>query len=167
MFCFHCECRRKMTPFSRLGLGCGRASSAPTDGRRKREQIEIDHDQVYGHQFPRGFSAFPFPTSLQQAGTGLGTRPRRQVNLDIQLPTSRDLYNAREREVGSLWAYDARSSGPLPLFSPCGALSRPSFIPAVHSIRRRAQGRSRPAHLGRRRLGLEGPEHGGRLDRHG
>ena len=63
-----------MTPFPRLGLGCGVASSAPTDGRRKREQIEIDRDQVYGHQFPREFSAFPFPTSLQQAGTGLGTR---------------------------------------------------------------------------------------------
>ena len=159
-----------MTPFPRLGLGCGVASSAPTDGRRKREQIEIDHDQVYGHQFPRGFSAFPFPTSLQQAGTGLGTRNLADRSISTSnFPTSapRDLYNAREREVGSLWAYDARSSGPLPLFSPCGALSRPSFIPAAHSIRRRAQGRSRPAHLGRRRLGLEGPEHGGMLDRHG
>ena len=115
--------------------------------------------------FPRSRSQLPYSKRERDWERG----PRRQVNLDIQLPTSasRDLYNAREREVGSLWAYDARSSGPLPLFSPCGALSRPSFIPAAHSIRRRAQGRSRPAHLGRRRLGLEGPEHGGMLDRHG
>ena len=51
--------------------------------------------------------------------------------------------------------------------APAEHFLRPSFIPAAHSIRRRAQGRSRPAHLGRRRLGLEGPEHGGMLDRHG
>jgi hypothetical protein len=51
----------------------------------------------------------------------------------------------------------------LPWFGPSGA----SFIPATHPDRCRVEWRSRPAHLGRRRLGLDGREHGSTLDWHG
>jgi hypothetical protein len=51
----------------------------------------------------------------------------------------------------------------LPWFGPSGA----SFIPATHPHRCRVEWRSRPAHLGRRRLGLDGREHGSALDWHG
>ena len=47
--------------------------------------------------------------------------------------------------------------------APSGA----SFIPATHPHRCRVEWQSRPAPLGRRRLGLDGREHGGTLEWHG
>ena len=46
-------------------------------------------------------------------------------------------------------------------------LRSPSFIPATHPDRRRVEWQSRPAPFGRRRLGLDGREHGGTLEWHG
>lgn len=155
-----------MSSSPRLGLGFGVAAIAPADGRRKIEQIEIDHDQVYGHQFPRGFSTFPFPNSLQHAGTGTRDLVEGSFSISNRFRFPRCLQRGNGKwEVCRRVILD-----PLGHFlgsAPAEHFLRPSFIPAAHSIRRRAQGRSRPAHLGRRRLGLEGPEHDGMLDRHG
>src|SRR6202042_2891247 len=84
---------------------------------------------------------------------------------------SQRLYSAREweRECGAHSAPQRLYTSLLPFwtelpwFGPSGA----SFIPATHPDRCRVEWRSRPAHLGRRRLGLDGREHGSTLDWHG
>src|SRR6202158_5524758 len=86
-------------------------------------------------------------------------------------PHTQRLYSAREweRECGAHSAPQRLYTSLLPFwtelpwFGPSGA----SFIPATHPDRCRVEWRSRPAHLGRRRLGLDGREHGRTLDWHG
>src|ERR1700690_1713007 len=86
-------------------------------------------------------------------------------------PHTQRLYSAREREreCGAHSAPQRPYTSLLPFwtelpwFGPSGA----SFIPATHPDRCRVEWRSRPAHLGRRRLGLDGREHGSTLDWHG
>src|SRR5215471_8139933 len=86
-------------------------------------------------------------------------------------PHTQRLYSAREweRECGAHSAPQRLYTSLLPFwtelpwFGPSGA----SFIPATHPDRCRVEWRSRPAHLGRRRLGLDGREHGSTLDWHG